>query len=69
MIGSGFQALMPPLADIHWVLAHSELTAVLELLRILGNSYRLATSEVGSTLLYGRFAFHVCRSIVASVAP
>jgi hypothetical protein len=38
-----------PLADIHSVLAHSELTGF-ELLRVRGNSYRSATSEVGSTL-------------------
>jgi len=68
MIDSSFQALMPPLVDIHWTLAHSELTAALELLRILGNSYRLATSEVGSSLLHGRFAFHFCRIIMAGIA-
>ena len=68
MIGPGFQALMVPLVDIHWALAHSELTGALELLRILGNSYRLATSEIGSTLLHSRITFHFCRTIVADVA-
>jgi hypothetical protein len=42
MIGPGFQTLMLPLVDIHSTLTHSELTGTLELLRIPGNSYRLA---------------------------
>ena len=67
MIGLGFQTLMLPLADIHFTLAHSEFTGTFELFRILGSSYRLATSEVGSSLLHGRLAFHFCRTIVAGV--
>jgi hypothetical protein len=39
-----------------------------ELIRALGNSYRLASSGPGSSFLYGRFAFNFCRRAVVWVA-
>lgn len=45
------------------VLTHREIMELIEVLRILGNSYRLASSGLGSGLLYVRFAFYFCRTI------
>ena len=62
------QALLLPLASIHLMLTHHELMEATELIRALGNSYRLASSGPGSGFLYGRFAFNFCRSAVVWVA-
>jgi hypothetical protein len=45
MSSLGIQALMLPLAGLHSALTHHELMGMLEFARILGNSYRLASSE------------------------
>ncbi|SEN94903.1 hypothetical protein [Bradyrhizobium sp. OK095] len=68
MSNIGIQALLLPLAGIHLMLTHHELMGMIEFVRALGSSYRLAASEPGSSLLYGRFAFNFCRSAVAWVA-
>jgi hypothetical protein len=44
------------------------LMEAIELVRALGNSYRLASSGPGSSFLYGRFAFNFCRRAVVWVA-
>jgi hypothetical protein len=68
MSNIGIQALLLPLASIHLMLTHHEVMEAIELVRALGGSYRLAASEPGSSLLYGRFAFNFCRSAVVLVA-
>jgi hypothetical protein len=64
----GIQALLLPLASIHLALTHHELMEAIELVRAFGSSYRLASLEPGSSLLYGRFAFNFCRSAMAWAA-
>jgi hypothetical protein len=68
MSSFGIQSLLLPLASIHLMLTHHELMEAIELVRALGSSYRLAASEPGSSLLYGRFAFNFCRSAMVWVA-
>jgi hypothetical protein len=41
---------------------------MLEMIHVLGNSYRLASSGMGSSVLYGRFALGFCRAAVLGVA-
>jgi hypothetical protein len=67
MSGVGIQALLP-LFGIHAALTHYEIMALVEMARALGNAYRLAASEPGSSVLYGRFTLNFCRAIVACVA-
>ncbi|MBR0845719.1 hypothetical protein JQ607_36485 [Bradyrhizobium liaoningense] len=64
----GIQALLLQLIGIHSAVAHHEVMGLFEIARVLGNSYRLATSEPGSGTLYGRFTFDFCRTIVAGAA-
>ena len=64
MINIGIQALLLSQASLHLTLTHHELMEMIEILRALGNSYRLAASEPGSTSLYGRLAFNFCRGAV-----
>lgn len=64
----GIQALLFPLASIHLMLTHHELMEAIELVRALGNSYRVAALEPGSSFLYGRFAINFCRSAMAWAA-
>jgi hypothetical protein len=40
---------------------------MLEVLQILGNSFRLASVGVGSSLVYARFTFNFCRAIASAV--
>ncbi|WP_315766994.1 MULTISPECIES: hypothetical protein [unclassified Bradyrhizobium] len=68
MSSVGVQALMLPLIGIHSVLTRHELMGLLEMARALGNSYRLAASEPGSSVLYGRFTLNFCKTIVACLA-
>lgn len=51
------------LIGVRSVFTHREIMELIELLRILGNSYRIASSGVGSGLLYVRFALYFCRTI------
>ncbi|MDI3559187.1 hypothetical protein [Bradyrhizobium sp. Arg816] len=64
MSSVGIQVLLLPLAGIHLAMAYHELTGVLEIARVLGNSYRLASSDPGSGALHGRFILDFCRTIV-----
>lgn len=68
MTGLGIQAWVLSLIGIRSALAHRELLEMLEVLHILGNSYRLASMGAGSTVLYGRFTFDFCRTIAAGRA-
>jgi len=63
----GIQALLA-LASTHLMLTHLELTETIELVRALGNSYRLAVSEPGSSVVYGRFTLDFFKTIVACLA-
>ncbi|WP_247499234.1 hypothetical protein [Bradyrhizobium sp. 149] len=64
----GIQALLLPLASTHLMLTHHDLMAMIEIVRALGNSYRLAASEPGSSFLHGRLAFNFCRGVVMWLA-
>ncbi|MGT2441151.1 hypothetical protein ACU4GH_41115 [Bradyrhizobium betae] len=68
MSNIGIQALLLPLASLHLMLTHHEFMEAIELVRVLGNSYRLAALEPGSGLLYGRLAFNFCRGVVMWIA-
>lgn len=63
----GIQALLP-LASSHLMVTHHELMEMIEFVRALGNSYRLAASEPGSSVIYGRFTLDFFRTIVACLA-
>jgi hypothetical protein len=63
----GLQILMVPLAGLHLAMTYHEVADALEIVRALGNSYRLASLEPGSSALYGRFTFNFCRAVVAVV--
>jgi hypothetical protein len=47
------------------MMTHLELMETIGLVRALGNSYRLAASEPGSSAIYGRFTLDFFRTIVA----
>ena len=47
--------------------AYQEIAPMLEMIHVLGNSYRLASSSMGSSVLYGRFALRFCRAAVLGV--
>jgi len=64
----GIQALLLPLASVHLTLTHHELMETIELVRALGNSYRLAASELDSSVIYGRFSLDFFRTTVACLA-
>jgi hypothetical protein len=68
MTGLGLQAWLLSLIGIRAALAHREYLEILEVIRILGNSYRLASLGVGSTVVYGRFTLDFCRVIAAGIA-
>jgi hypothetical protein len=68
MINIGIQALLLSLLGIHPALTHHEFMEMVEIIRALGNSYRLAALEPGSGFLYGRFTFNFCRVVVSCVA-
>ncbi|KRR22611.1 hypothetical protein CQ13_28650 [Bradyrhizobium retamae] len=58
-------ALLLQLMGLHSVLTYHEMMGLFEIVRALGNSYRLASSGWGA--IYGRFAFDFCRTIVAAI--
>ena len=68
MSNFGIHAVLLSLLGIHPALTHHEFMGMVEIVRALGNSYRLAALEPGSGFLYGRFAFNFCRVVVSCVA-
>jgi hypothetical protein len=68
MSNLGIHTLLLSLLGIHSALTHHEFMGMIEIVRALGNSYRLAALEPGSSFLYGRFAFNFCRVVVSCVA-
>ncbi|WP_407154188.1 hypothetical protein [Bradyrhizobium sp. STM 3557] len=65
MTSFGIQALILPLIGFHAASIYHELLEALELARVLANSYRLASSGLGSGLIYGRFIFDFCKTVAA----
>lgn len=68
MTGLGIQTWVLSLIGIRATLSHREYLEILEVLRILCNSYRLASLGAGSTVICGRFTFDFCRIIAAGTA-
>ena len=68
MTGLGIQAWLLSLIGIRTAFVHREILEMLELLHILGNSYRLASLGVGSAVVYGRFTLGFCRTVVIGAA-
>ena len=64
MTGIGIQIVLP-FIGIRSAFAHHEIMVMLELLHILGNSYRLASCGDGSGVVYGWFTLSFCRTVVA----
>ncbi len=67
MTNAGLLTWMLPLIGIRSTFAHHEIMEVVELCRALGNSYRLASSEAGSTWLYCRVTFNFLKAIAAGL--
>lgn len=66
MTGSGIQAWVLCLIGVRS--AYQEIAPMLEMIHVLSNSYWLASSGVGSSALYGRFAIGFCRALLIGVA-
>ncbi|MGY4370448.1 hypothetical protein ACVW1A_006513 [Bradyrhizobium sp. LB1.3] len=64
----GIQALLLPLVSTHLMPTHHDLMGMIEFVRALGSSYRLAASEPESSLFYGRLALNFCRGAVMWLA-
>ena len=67
MSGVGMQGLLLPLLGINLALAHHEFMGLFEIARVLGSSYRFASSGSGLGALYGRFTLNFCRIFVGGV--
>jgi len=63
MTGFGIQAWLLSSIGIRTAFVHREIMEILELLHILGNSYRLASLGGGSAVVYGRFTLGFCRTV------
>jgi hypothetical protein len=61
-------ATLLPLAGTHLMLTHLEPMEMVGFVRALGNSYRLAASEPGSSVIHGRFILDFFRTIVVCLA-
>jgi hypothetical protein len=68
MTGLGIQAWLLSVIGIRTAFVYREIMEMLEVLHILGNSYRLASLGVGSAVVYCRFTLAFCRTVVAAVA-
>jgi hypothetical protein len=64
MTGSGIQAWVLCLIGIRSASAYQEIATMLEMIHVLSNSYLLASSGAGSSVLYGRSAIGFCRAAV-----
>ena len=67
MTGLGIQAWVLTLLGIRSAFAHKEIAMALEIIHALGNSYRLASSGVISSVAYGRLATIFCRAAVVGL--
>jgi hypothetical protein len=68
MTGLGIHVWLLSLIGIRSAATCHEVAAMLEMIHIFGNAYRLASSGVVSSGLYGRFTLGFCRTLVASAA-
>ncbi|TCU71185.1 hypothetical protein EDE08_106356 [Bradyrhizobium sp. R2.2-H] len=68
MTSVGLQSLLLPLLGIQSALVYHELMGLFEIARVLGASYRFATSGSGLGALYGRFTLNFFRTIVGGIA-
>ena len=68
MTGLGIQAWLMSLIGIRTAFVHREIMEMLEVLHILGNSYRLASLGVCSPAVYGRFIVNFCVAFATSAA-
>jgi len=60
----GIQTLLP-LVGIRSAFAQHEIMLILQVLHVLGNSYRLATLGSSSIVAHGRFTLGFCSVVVA----
>jgi hypothetical protein len=60
----GIQAWVLLLSGLRIAFWHSNVLELLEVLRVLGNSYRLASMGVSSGVVFGRFTLAFCRAVV-----
>jgi hypothetical protein len=66
MTSLGIQAWVQLLNGVRMMIAHTCFAEPFNVLQLLGNSYRLAsTTGASSGVVYGRFAVGFCRAIVA----
>jgi hypothetical protein len=63
----GIPTLAQLLNAVRIASGHRDFTELLGVLHILGDSCRLASMGVGSTILHGRFTAGFCRTVVASI--
>jgi hypothetical protein len=68
MTGLVIQTWVLPLIGVRSALVYCQVMEVLDALRVLGNSYRLASLGVCSAAVYARFIFDFCRAAAASSA-
>jgi hypothetical protein len=60
---------MLPLIGIRSASAHHEIMEAIALFRALGDCYRLACSETGSSLVYARLTFNFFKTTVVGTLP
>ena len=68
MSGLGVQAWVLLLAGLRMALCHSDVMQWLEIARVFGHSYRLASAGIGSGVMLGRFTVGFCKVVVAGAA-
>jgi hypothetical protein len=67
MSSLGLQAWVQLLNGIRTAFGHSEFMELFEVLHVLCNSYRLASSGVSSSIVYGRFTVDFFKAFVAGI--
>jgi hypothetical protein len=66
MTSLGIQAWVQLLSGVRMAFAHTYLAEPFNVLQVLGNSYRLAsTTGASSSVVHGRFAVGFCQAMVA----
>ena len=66
MIGLGIQALGLLTNGLRIGFWHSDVVELLEVVRVLGQSYRLASMGDSSCMVFGRFMFCFGRTVLAA---
>ncbi|MBR1119945.1 hypothetical protein JQ628_00355 [Bradyrhizobium lablabi] len=65
MTGLGIHIWLLSLIGIRSAATYHEVAAMLGMIHIFGNAYRLASSGIVSSGVYGRFTLGFCRTLVA----